>query len=258
MRMVKKIMPLSPLQERFIESGLKDLSESEILELLLSLYTPDKNFRKLAVRMITRFKNLKGLLDASPEQLRQIPGVSRRDVFFLSVLRNLSQKYLSERIREGPVYERGRAIYDYLYHEMRELDKEQFKAICLDKSKKIIQTIDLLTIKPETGIAESSRAAIENVIRLGCRYFIVVHNHISGDPKPTQTDKDITRDLVFAGMIIQMRLLDHVIFGKDSFFSFANEGLIDEYEAEFQELKLRGTAEAKRRLTRARKATGKT
>jgi DNA repair protein RadC len=249
----KETAPLLSLQQKFLKSGLKGMSEAETLELLLSLYTPDKNFRKLAGRMLTRFNNLKGLLDASSEQVRQIPGVSSRDVLVLSAIQNLSQKYLAERILDGPLYEKGRVVFDYLYHEMRGLDSEQFKMICLDKSKKIVKTLDILTIKPDTSIAVSTRAAIEQVILLGCQYFIVAHNHLSGDSKPTQKDKTITRDLVFAGMIIQIRLLDHVIIGKDSFYSFSNEGLIEEFEAEFQALKLRGTAEAKRRLMVARK-----
>jgi DNA repair protein RadC len=253
----KKSTSLSPLQERFLKSGLKELSDEEILELLLSLHTPGKDYHKLASRMIMRFKNLKGLLETPAEQVQRIPGVSQRDRFVLSIMRDIFHKLEVERILERPIYELGHIIFEYLYYDMRELGSEQFKMICLDRSKNITDTIYLLTIKPDTGIVQSSRAVIENAIERGASSFIVVHNHLSGDPKPTQNDRDITRDLVFAGMIIQIKLLDHVIIGKDSFFSFANEGLVEEYEMEFQNLKIRGTSEARRRLKLARKSAVK-
>ncbi len=140
---------------------------------------------------------------------------------------------------------------------MRGLSGEHFKLVCLDGRKKIIETVDLPLIKQDVNLAQPLRVIIETAITNKARYFIVVHNHSSGDPKPNQNDLDISRNMVFAGMIIQIRLLDHVIFGEDSFFSFANEGLVEQYEEEFRDLKLHGTLEAKRRLERARKAAGK-
>jgi DNA repair protein RadC len=257
MGIAKKTPELSPLQEKFIKTGLEGLREPEILELLLSLGTPDRDYHALARRIVSRLKTIKGLMNTPKEQIQKIPGVSSRDIFALSVVRDLFHKIAIENILERPIYETGRIVFEYLYYDMRELSNEQCKMICLDKSKRIIGTMDLLTIKADTSIAQSSRAVIEHVIKNGARYFIVVHNHLSGDPRPTNNDKDITRDLVFAGMIIQIRLLDHVIIGKDSFFSFSNEGMIEEYEAEFHELKLRGTSESKRRLAAARKAADK-
>jgi DNA repair protein RadC len=253
----KNIVPLSPLQEKFLKSGLKDMSEPEILELLLSVGTPDKDYRRLSGRIISRYKSIKDMLRNSPEQIRQIPGVSNRVILVISIFRDITQKYLVERLLERPIYQTGREIYEHYYHEMIDARSEHFKMLCLDKAKRITGELDLLTIKPDSSIAQSSRAAIEYAIKHGAMYFIVAHNHLSGDPKPSQADIDITRDLVFAGLIIQIKLLDHVIIGKDNFFSFSNEGLIQEYEAEFQSLKLRGTAEAKRRLNTARKTAGK-
>jgi DNA repair protein RadC len=254
----KKTPPLSPLQERFIKLGLKDLREPEILELLLSLSTPDKDYHALANRIVTRFTSLKQLLNTPAEQIQRIPGVSSRDHLVLLAMMELSQKYLKDTILDRPIYQVGRVIFDYLYQEMWDQSQEHFKLVCLDAQKKIIKTSGLFSIRRDASLAQSSRLVIENAIKHKARYFIVVHNHTSGDPRPSKNDLDITRDLVFAGMIIQIKLLDHVIFGDDSFYSFSNEGLIEEYEAEYQELKLRGTTEAKRRLKAAKKTADKT
>jgi DNA repair protein RadC len=85
--------------------------------------------------------------------------------------------------------------------------------------------------------------------------LIFVHNHPSGDPEPSKYDKEVTRDLVFAGNIMQMRVLDHIIIGSNRYYSFAGEGLIEEYETDFLNLKATGTSEAKRRLYRAKLST---
>lgn len=253
----KTTPPSIPLQEKFLKSGLKDLSESETLELLLSLGTPDKEYHNLASRIVTRFTSLKQLLDTPAEQIQRIPGVSSRDHLLLLVMMALSQKYLKDTILDGPIYQVGRVIFDYLYQEMWDQSHEHFKLVCLDAQKKIIETSGLFSIRKDASLAQSSRLVIENAIKHKAGYFIVVHNHTSGDPRPTKNDLDITRDFVFAGMIIEIKLLDHVIFGEDNFFSFSNEGLIDEYEAEFVDMKLKGTNEAKRRIKNARIAAGK-
>ncbi len=244
--------PLSALQERFVKSGLKDMSDQEILELLLNIHTPGKDYHKLASRIVARFNNLKKVLETPAEQVQQISGISNHDVSFLSTMGGVFRKLTVEWIMERPIYEPGREIYEY-YHEITEARSQHFKMLCLDRAKRVTKELDLLTGKPDSGIAQSSRAVIEHAIKSGARYFVVAHNHLSGDPKPTKIDREITRDLVFTGLIIQTKLLDHVIIGKDSFYSFSADGLIDEYEMEYQDMKLRGTSEAKRRLKQARR-----
>jgi DNA repair protein RadC len=257
MSTAKKTTSLLPLQEKAVKSGLQDLNDQETLELMLNLCTPGKDYHKIARRIVTRFKNLKELVESPAEQLQQIPGVSQHDMMFLTVMRSIFRKCTVERILERPIYTPGRIVFEYLRPEMQNLQSEHFKMLFLDSKKIITATSDFFNIKPDVSLSQSLRTVIEQAIRHQSRYFILVHNHLSGDPKPTKNDLEITRDMVFAGMIIQIKALDHVIISRDSFFSFSNEGLLDEYEAEYLDLKLRGTTNAKRRLDKARKATGK-
>ncbi len=87
---------------------------------------------------------------------------------------------------------------------------------------------------------------------LYCVTVIFVHNHPSGNPQPSNNDKEVTRELVYAGSIMGIKVVDHIIIGNNRYFSFAGEGLIEEYEMDFLNLKARGTAEGKRRLYRAK------
>jgi DNA repair protein RadC len=122
---------------------------------------------------------------------------------------------------------------------MRDLKKEVFKAIYLNSRNQIIDTEDLFEGTLE-GIPIRPREIVESVIKHNAAAVIFVHNHPSGDPTPSKSDKRFTRDLVFMGNIIEVKVLDHIIIGGNEYFSFADEGLIRKYEDSFLNLKIRG------------------
>ena len=101
------------------------------------------------------------------------------------------------------------------------------------------------------------REVIEGALKHNAVSLIFVHNHPSGNPEPSASDRELTRELVYAGKIMRLNVLDHIIIGDNRYFSFASEGLIDEYATDFLNLKLRGTSEAKKRLYRARLSSPK-
>ena len=98
----------------------------------------------------------------------------------------------------------------------------------------------------------SLREVLEGAIKSSVTALIFVHNHSSGNPEPSTSDKDLTRNLVSAGNIMRIKVLNHIIIGDNRYFSFADDGLVEEYELDFLNLKLRGTSEAKRRLYKTR------
>ena len=99
---------------------------------------------------------------------------------------------------------------------------------------------------------------MEDAIKHNAVSLVFVHNQPSGNPEPSKSDKDLTRDLIYAGNIMRVRVLDHIIIGDNRYVSFAGEGLIEEYEMDFLNLKLRATSEGKRRIHRARISASKT
>ena len=134
---------------------------------------------------------------------------------------------------------------------MRDLKKEVFKVLYLNSQNQIIEATDLF-IGTVDGSAVSPRVVMESAIRHSATGLIFVHNHPSGNPTPSQNDKQVTRDLVYAAAIMQIKVLDHVIIGDKKYFSFAGDGLIEQYELDFLSLKIKGVSEAKRRLYRAK------
>lgn len=125
------------------------------------------------------------------------------------------------------------------------------KVIYLNSQNQIIEIADLF----EGTIHSSSippREVMESAIKYNAVSLIFAHNHPSGNPEPSENDKELTKDLVYAASIMRIKILDHIIIGNDRYFSFAGEGLIEEYEDDFLNLRAKGTAEAKRRLYRAK------
>ena len=126
-------------------------------------------------------------------------------------------------------------VFDYLYHALRDLKKEKFKVIFLDAKNQIIEeqtffegTVDSSAVYP--------REIIKSALRYDASSLIFVHNHPSGDPEPSLSDKEITRELVFGASMMQIRVLDHIIIGNNCYFSFADKGLIEDYNMMFQSL----------------------
>jgi DNA repair protein RadC len=242
------------LREKFLKSGLSGFHDYEIVELLLSLGTPRKDCKQPAKEAIRRFQTLRGVLEAPSEELQQIDGIGAHSAFGIKLVQEVAREFLRAKILEKPFYRSSQEVFDYLYHAMRDLKKEVFKVIYLNSQNQIIDTVDL-----SEGTVNSSsvspREVIEGAIRSNATALIFVHNHPSGNPEPSTNDKGLTRELVYAGKLLRLRVLDHIIIGENRYYSFAGEGLIEEYETDFMNIMLRGIAEARRRIYRANQSS---
>ncbi len=107
-------------------------------------------------------------------------------------------------------------------------EREIFKVLFLDAKNKIINTEDLFEGSLDSSVVYP-REIMKKAINYNSVSLIFVHNHPSGNPEPSQSDKDITKNLVNAGNVMQIKILDHIIIGDNKYYSFADEGLIDEY-----------------------------
>jgi DNA repair protein RadC len=114
------------LREKFIKSGLSGFHDYEVVELLLTLGSPRRDCKKPAKEAIKRFKSLRGVLEASAEELKEIDGIGSRNAFGISLVCQVAQAFLKEKIIERPIYSSARQVFDYLSHSMRGLKKEVF------------------------------------------------------------------------------------------------------------------------------------
>lgn len=230
---------MSLLRERFIRSGFEGFSDQEVIELLLSLALSSRECKRLSKECIKAFKDIRGLLSASPQELEQV-GFTSSCMFCIKLLHELPTEVLKKKIIDKPLYQSSKEVFDYLSYSMRDLKKEVFKAIYLNSRNQIIDTVTLFEGTLES-IPIRPREIVESAIEHRAVAVVFVHNHPSGDPAPSKSDKQLTRDLVFVGNIVQIKVLDHIVIGDNSYFSFADEGLIKKYELDFLDLRINTT-----------------
>jgi DNA repair protein RadC len=224
------------LREKFLKGGLSGFLDYEIVELLLTLGTPRRDCKQQALDALSRFKVLRRVLEANDEELQDIKGIGPHNVFGIKLIQEVSRLFLKEKMMSLPVCHSSKEVFDYLYHSLRDSRTEKFKVLFLDAKNHILEektifegTVDSSAVYP--------REVIKAAIRFEASSLIFVHNHPSGDPDPSESDREITKELVFAANIMQIKVLDHIIIGNNCFFSFADQGLIDDYELRIQNVK---------------------
>lgn len=193
------------LRERFNQSGLSAFLDYEIVELLLTLGTPRKDCKPQAKEAINKFQTLRGLLEAPPEELQKITGITPYNTFVIKLVQEIAREFLKEQILNKPYCKSSKEVFDYLYHSMRDLKKEIFKIMFLDSQNQVVEIEDLFEGTLNAS-AVYPREIIRSAIRHNAAGLIFVHNHPAGNPEPSDNDKQITQDLVFAGNIMQIGL----------------------------------------------------
>jgi DNA repair protein RadC len=222
------------LREKFLKGGLKGFLDYEVIELLLILGTPRRDCKQQAREALEKFQSLRGVLEAPADELQEIKGIGPRNIVALRFIQEVSRRFLKDRMMSKPYCHSSEEVFDYLYHALRDLKKEKFKVLFLDAKNRILEektvfegTVDSSVVYP--------REIMKEALRSNSSSLIFVHNHPSGDPEPSVSDREITKELVFAANIMQLKVLDHIIIGNNCYFSFADEGLLEEYDIMFQD-----------------------
>jgi len=213
------------LREKFLKSGIAGFQDYEVIELLLSLGPPRRDCKPQAKEAIRRFKSLRGVLEASDLELLEIKGIGPHSIFGIKFMHAVAREFLKEKSLTKPVCSSSQEIFDYFYHSMRDQRKEIVKVVYLNSQNEIVEFKDFAQ-----GTVDSSfiypREVIEGAIKCGAVSLVIVHNHPSGNPEPSASDKELTRDLVNAGTIMKITVLDHIIIGENRYFSFAGSGML--------------------------------
>jgi len=212
------------LRQRFIERGLDALSDTEVLELLLSFGTPRKDCKQTARSLLKNFETLPAVLDADLNEIQDIKGVGPKNGFALAFIKSVADRYLRQRLKNKSYLTSSADVVEYLIHSMRGLKIEVFTVIYLDSSHGIIDsevvaegTVNLNSIYP--------REIIRKTLQRNGAALVVAHNHPSGSLEPSPQDIQLTRNLCLTCSMMQIRLLDHIIVG-NGHYSFADHGIM--------------------------------
>jgi DNA repair protein RadC len=211
------------LRKRLFEGGAKALLDHELVEYLLALAIPRRDTKTQAKELIARFGGIGPLLSAHPETLKR-EGLTEGVVAALKIAEATALRLLETRIEGRPVISSWDALGDYLQAAMAHSPIEEVRVLFLN-SKNMLLANERMWQGSVDEAAVHVREVISRSIALGAT-AIMVHNHPSGDPKPSNQDIRLTRDLIDAGRHMKVTIHDHVIVGTSGRTSMRAMGLI--------------------------------
>ena len=200
-------------RERLVLEGADALSNAELIAILLRTGLKGYSAIHIAQQLLAKFGTLDGLARAPLEELRQVKGVGRDKAVTLKAAFTLARKMAAEMRAESPLLDTPERIADLLREASRQQDVEQFRVVLLNTRRRLIGletisqgTLDTLLVHP--------REVFKRAIAANASAVVLVHNHPSGDPTPSEADIKVTRDLIRAGQLLKIEVLDHVIIGR--------------------------------------------
>ncbi len=212
------------LRKRLLDAGPQGFHDYELVEYLLALTIPRVDTKPLAKRLLEDFAGIGPLLSASADTLRR-DGITDSTIAALKIAEATALRLLEARIEKQPILSSWDALGDYLHAAMAHRRVEEVRILFLNAKNVLIANEALW----KGSVDEASvhvREVIARAIALGATAIIIVHNHPSGDPSPSQQDIRLTRDLVEAGRHMKVTVHDHVIVGTNGRSSMRAMGLI--------------------------------
>lgn len=213
------------LRARFRDGGAAAMPDYELLELVLFRAIPRQDVKPLARSLIDRFGDFGRVLAASPARLKDVSGVGEAVVTELKIIEAAAHRMARARVIQRPVISSWQAILDYCHTTMTHRETEQFRVLYLDRKNVLIEdkeqgrgTVDHVPVYP--------REIVKRALELNASALILVHNHPSGDPTPSQADIEMTTRIREAADALGVTVHDHIIIGKSTELSFRSEGLL--------------------------------
>lgn len=213
----------SRLRERFRKAGLAGFHDYEVLELLLTFAIPRRDVKPSAKDLIKKFGGLRGVFDASLEELRTVPGVGPNAAVMIRFLKEAASLYLKEKIRNQPLLTSPEAVIEYCRHCLLGQRNELFQVIYLSTRNEIIE-VETIAEGTVDHTAVYPRKILEGALRHNAVALVFVHNHPGGPAEASAGDRRLTEALVQAAKAVGIAVHDHVIVGQDGCFSFREQG----------------------------------
>lgn len=216
---------LKKQRRRLFNRGAEALDDDELLETLLFTMIPSRRARVAARVLLEKRGSISAILASDYRTLREIPGLKRREIAFLLATREMVDRAAVERLQEKSVLASWNDLLVHVRLKLQHMQREQFHVIFMDRKNHLISyevmgdgTVDRAPVYPR----EVARRALE----LSASALVLVHNHPSGDAKPSTADIDMTRELMDALAVFEITVHDHLIVGRNNVVSMKTLDLI--------------------------------
>lgn len=213
------------LRQRYLKAGCEGFHDYELLELLLTYAIPRRDVKDRAKALIAEFEGVAGVLNATPEELARVDGVSEASIVLIKLIRDVFTRCLSETLGEIDVVASPEAVWRFSRIKLGGMRREVFMVLYLNTKNHVLNheivsngTIDQAHVYP--------REIVKNALSTDANAVILVHNHPSGVCDPSNDDIKLTSMVKDAVEAVGILLLDHIVVSDFSHFSFIENGLI--------------------------------
>lgn len=223
---IKEMAMVERPREKMIKYGSGVLSNSELLAIVLKTGTREKSVMDFADEILNHGADgLRSLMEMSYEELMEIKGIGIAKATGILATVELSKRFSASRVIDRGHIESVNDVVNLYMEEMRYFKKEYFRAILLDSKGKIIST-DNVSVGDLSSSVVHPRETFVNAIKRSAASIILLHNHPSGNPEPSEADIIVTKRLAESGELLGIKILDHIIIGDGTFFSMKSRGII--------------------------------
>lgn len=212
-------------RERLLQYGTEALSEAELLAIILRTGNGKQSAIELARYLLKEFDGLRGLDTKSIEELQGVYGIGLAKAAQIKASIEFAKRLAQQKWRALDKIQTSRDVYNLVHLRMQDLKREEFRTLFLTSRNEVITEKKLF----EGSLTESvvsPREIILIAIQQAAVSVILLHNHPSGHPSPSKEDKLVTEKISMACQYVDIAVLDHIIIGKDSYYSFADKGLL--------------------------------
>lgn len=212
-------------RERLMRDGALALSDAELLAIILRTGTSRETALELAQRIIVQFGGLRQLHSVGIEELCRVKGVGKTKAVQIKAALELGRRAFTGAPSERPVIRSPQDVAQLLMSEMRYLDREVLRIVLLDAKNRVLSS-PIVSVGTVDASLAHPRECFKEAIKQSAVSVIFVHNHPSGDPQPSSCDIELSRQLVEAGRLLGINVLDHIIIGDGVFVSLRERGVI--------------------------------
>ena len=213
-------------REKLLEKGESQLSNSELLAIILGSGNKEKNAVELAQEVLFSNENsLSNLAKLSLSDLQKFKGIGEAKAINIIAALELGKRRKSITGKERTKISSSRDVFNALNQNFADLYHEEFWILALDRANQIIKKI-CISHGGFSGTVADPKVIFKKGLELSASSIILTHNHPSGNTNPSQPDIQLTNNLIQAGKYLDLQVLDHLIFGENKFYSFKDEGLL--------------------------------
>ena len=220
------------LRERMLREGLQSFQDHEVLELLLFQYIPRKDTNKIAHELLDKFGNIYNILNAAPEQLMTVKGVSKITACNISMLKEVLQRYVRGQISRKK-FSGVNSVIDFARMLISNAYVEQLVVVYVDNTTTHLHH-EIYCSNNADSVQVDVKKVVATAVRVGANGVVIAHCHPNGELAPSEADIKFTRNLFFALGALDIIILDHVIFnGEQNHYSMYDRGIMKQIQSDY-------------------------